>query len=509
VACGRGGGLPPGDPARPDVVLVSIDTLRADHLSSYGYSRPTSPFLDRLAAEGTRFANARSASPWTLPAHCTLLSGQLPSTHKVVEDTLSLDPRTPVLPELFRAQGWATGGFVASLYVSRVFGFDRGFERFEDFGVHSEAKNLGGEVHASQVVDAALAWWKQQQPGRPVFLFVHVYDVHYNYDPPPPYDTMFDRAPRPSDPRYRSYAFFKQHPLDEEQLDHQIAQYDEAIRYVDDQLARLDAALRAAGRRPRWVVLADHGEEFGERGSWGHAHTLYAEQLHVPLIVAGPGVERGRVVVEPVGNHDVAPTVAGWIGAASGLLADGRDLASVLHGGAPPARSFPAETSRFTTNRVSLLEGPLRLDWDLAADRAELFEPPTDPHERRDLAEQRPDDVARLKARLLEILGRPWEARTAGELRSPGVVLDAAGWHEGLAVVPGARFLVLPYDADLTLEAGGHRAGPWRAIGGRRPGDGDPVALHETAAAGRVELDAATRAALEALGYAHDGGSRH
>ncbi|MFT4979871.1 MAG: arylsulfatase A-like enzyme, partial [Myxococcota bacterium] len=130
--------LPPGDPDRPDIIFVSIDTLRADHLSSYGHSRETSPFLDRLAAEGVRFSQARSASPWTLPAHTTMLTGQLPSTHRVVDDNLSLADSVPVLPALLQEAGYNTGGFVSTLYVSRKFGFERGFDAFNDFGINTE-----------------------------------------------------------------------------------------------------------------------------------------------------------------------------------------------------------------------------------------------------------------------------------------------------------------------------------------------------------------------------------
>ena len=147
-----------------------------------------------------------------------------------------------------------------------------------------------------------------------MFLFLHVYDAHYAYDPPEPYASMFDRPPEKGDPKYRNYFHFKKKPLTPEQFEHQLAQYDESIRFVDAQLKRISEAAAAAGRSVRWVVTADHGEEFGERGSWGHAHTLYSEQLHVPLVVSGPGLPEGMVIDEVVGTHDVAPTIAGWVG---------------------------------------------------------------------------------------------------------------------------------------------------------------------------------------------------
>lgn len=516
LACtgGKPAPLPAGDPARPDIVLVSIDTLRADHLSVYGNERPTSPFIDGLAAAGTRFAQARSPSPWTLPAHTTLMSGQRVATHRVVDDAYSLSADTSVLAESLHAGGYRTGGFVSTLYVSSLFGFQRGFDHFEDFGIHSEKQNLSGSLTFDRVVDEALDWWQEQPAGQPVFLFLHTYDVHYEYDPPEPYASMFDRAPQEGDPHYKNYFFFKKHPLSADQLDHQQAQYDEAIRWVDDQLARLDQRLTAGGRRVRWVVTADHGEEFGERGAWGHAHTLYAEQLHIPLVVAergGDALPAGRVVVEPVGLEDVAPTIAGWVDGATPLQADGIDLGPVMAGQPAPNRVFTAQTSRFDTNRVGLYAGGLRLEWDLKANRTELFEPDEDPTESHDLSRKRPADVARLQRALVDALGMPWQARATGVLssRKSGRLLtvDDAGVHVGARAdaTVGQRFQLMPYDAPLRFhgaDADSGDQGPWQALGGELPGDGAPVVyVPPQGGPGDVSLDEATRKALEALGY--------
>lgn len=499
VACGGSAKLPAGDPARPDLILVSVDTLRADHLSTYGYDRPTSPFIDSLAAAGARFEHARSPAPWTLPSHTTMLTGQLPTTHRVVEDDLRLAADTPILPELLKQAGYATGGFVATLYVSRVFGFERGFDRFEDFDLHDEKANLRGEVVASDVVDQALDWLGKLPAGAPAFLFLHVYDVHYTYDPPAPYETLFDRAPQSSDPRYKNYRFYKGKPPSAEQLAHQTAQYDEAIRYVDDQLKRLHGAFEAAGRKSRWVITADHGEELGERGSWGHAHTLYAEQLHVPLVVSGEGLAAGRVVKDVVGLQDLAPTMAGWAGV-EGLRADGLDLGPALRGEPLPDRPMVAETSRFDSNRVSYLSGGLRLEWDLVSGARELFDTAQDPSERRDLASERPDDVTRLSG-ALEAALVSWEATAAGEVRSEGALLRS-GVGQVMSVAAGDRFALMPHDAALSFRsAEGVAAGPWKAVGGEAPAEGAPVRLLQASAASGVALDEAQKQALEALGY--------
>lgn len=503
MACAGEPGLPPGDAARPDLVLVSVDTLRADHVSSYGYSRETTPFLDRLAAAGTRFSRARSSAPWTLPSHTTMLTGQTPRHHRVVEDDLRLAKDTPMLQERLQAAGYATGGFVATFYLSRTYGFERGFDTFDDFGIDDERQNLKGEVLASDVVDRALRWIGSLPPGKPAFVFVHVYDAHYAYDPPAPYDRLFDRAPARQDERYKKYEWYKDgRPLEQEQLDHQIAQYDESIRYVDDQLARLSAALERAGREARWAVTADHGEEFGERGSWGHAHTLYAEQLHVPLILSGPGIPAAKVVDEVVGLEDLAPTLAGLTGT-SGLVADGLDLGALMGGASLPTRAFVAETCRFSTNRVGVLSGDLRLEWDLRTGERELFDLGADPVERYDLASTRAEDVARLSELIRESYGTPWTARSSGTVSAGSFLTDQP--QSTLAVSPGQRFVALPTDGPVAfIGPDGSRAGPWYPAGHTPPGAEDPLQLDASGATGQVSLSDAQREALEALGYVQE-----
>ena len=497
--------LPKGAQDKVDVILVSIDTLRADHLSSYGYERPTSPFLDELAAEGSRFAYARSASPWTLPAHTTMLTGQLPSTHHVVDDKVQLGQETPFLPELLQKAGWKTGGFVATLYVSKLFGFDRGFDAFEDFDLHTERKNLSGEVTAELVVDRALNWWSEQKAGEPVFLFLHFYDVHYSYDPPEPYASMFDRPPNKSDRRYKNYFHFKKKPLTDAEFEHQIAQYDESIRYVDAQLKRIDEQAKAAGRQVRWVITSDHGEEFGERGSWGHAHTLYAEQLHVPLIISGAGIPKSEQKGEWVGSHDLAPTIATWAGVEKKLDAEGIDLNPIMSGTKAPKRAFLAETTRFKTNRLSLLEDGYRLEWDLKSNKRELFAPKTDLLEAKNLAKSEPDRVKALQQRAEELLGDGWYAKEAGTVRFSG----AYALHQGrrskqIEVAAGERFQILPYDANVffkPLNDTSSSLGPFAQIGTSSLTDKSPIGVLGGQETTDVEIDEATSKMLEQLGY--------
>ncbi len=501
VGCTSTPTIPAGDAVRPDVILVSIDTLRADHLSSYGHDRPTSPFLDQLATDGVRFDHARSTSPWTLPAHVTMLSGQLPTTHQVADDHLALDPSAQVLPEVMAAAGYKTAGSVATLYVSRKFGFERGFAFFDDHDITTERENLSGDVNAPDVIESVLDWYEDLPPGQPAFVFMHFYDVHYHYDPPAPYDTMFDRAPKKSDRRFRNYSAHKKKPLTQAQREHQLAQYDESIRYMDDQLAALHKLLADAGRKQRWVVTADHGEEFGERGSWGHAHTLYAEQLRVPMIMSGEGLPGGVVVKDAVGIHDVAPTIAGWVGA-SMPAADGIDLAPAMAGAPVPSRPFPAETFRFKTRRISLYEDGNRIEWNLNKNSVELFAADSDRGEAVDLAAGQPEIAKALRKRAEEVFGQPWTANAGGRVSAKKGRVVRNGARKKRTVQAGQTFQVFPYDAPVSFEAAdGTVQGPWRSAAGSTPPEGSPLTYSAEVRTAGVTLDAETRKRLEALGY--------
>ena len=217
---------------------------------------------------------------------------------------------------------------------------------------------------------------------------------------------MFDRAPAKSTGASRTTTVTKKPPT-KKQKAHQLAQYDESIAYVGAQLGGLYDALDKAGRKQRWVVTADHGEEFGERGSWGHAHTLYAEQLRVPLIVSGEGLPQGQVVEEAVGIQDIAPTITSWVDKQM-PEADGIDLNPAMEGAPVPSRPFPVETFA-KTRRISLYEDGKRIEWDLMRDKQELFDADSDRLEVKNLAEE--DKVHLLHGgRAEEVFGRPWTA---------------------------------------------------------------------------------------------------
>lgn len=499
--------IPKGDPSRPDVIVVSVDTLRADHLGAYGYSTSTSPFIDQLAAEGTRFADAWSPSPWTLPSHTTMLSGQLPTRHGTIEDDLHIRDDVPLVQEVFQAAGYQTHGVVATLYVSSKYGFQRGFDRFHDFGVLSKELNNLSTVDANHVAHHALHNLQNSQPGRPVFQFLHMYDPHYAYNAPPPWNEKFDRKPAVGDAVYKKYEDYLKHMIDDAQLAHQIAQYDEEIAYVDEALRQLVTAWRASGRSLIVVVTADHGEEFGERGSWGHGHTLFREQLHVPWIVQGPGI-RTQVVDHRVGTEDLAPTVA----ALAGLRfdpPDGTSRAGTLRTGAPaggrPGRL--ADTSRFDTVRYRLHDGAWELQLDARLAWRHLCRVDVDPWCKKNLVDSESARADRMTADLLASLGAPWGVGRAGVVRSEGGFLyEGAKRHKKQATVDvGTRLTVLPQDGDMSWMApeGGDPLGPWRPLGGVPLDDGAPLTYAGPVGDGLTKTDA-ERELLEQIGYVQE-----
>ncbi|MEL7061106.1 MAG: sulfatase [Acidobacteriota bacterium] len=312
------------------VLLISLDTVRADRLGTYGYDRPTSPFLDELARRSAVFEHAFVQLPGTLPSHMSMLTGLYPAEHGVYPPAGRLPDAIPMLQEVFNRAGWTTGGFVEGGYMHEDFGFARGFDAWS-----SEAQLVYDDIE--RTLARGLSFVDDLEGDEPFFLFLHSYAVHDPYFPPEPYASDFDALPvegafAPTGP---NFVAFNRGELEitPEALTWYSNAYDASIRYVDDQLRAFFAELEARGVLDETlvVVTSDHGEEFLEHGSMVHVQ-IYPETLHVPLIVSGPSVEARRIesVVESV---DLAPTVLALAGLESAEIAfSGESLVPLMRG---------------------------------------------------------------------------------------------------------------------------------------------------------------------------------
>lgn len=382
----------------PNVFLVSIDTLRPDHLGSYGYRRATSPTIDALAAAGARFTNAVSPTSWTLPAHVTLLTALPPEVHGVEQDQFRIGSGVTTLAQVLHQRGYATAGFVSGPYLDAGYGFARGFDHYDDY---SALRISSWAVHRARtspaLVDSTTRWlaeWHEQPTRRPFFVFLHMWDVHYDFNPPPPYDTMFD-------PDYRGTVTTEDFEtsstvhagMDPRDLEHVVALYDGEIRYTDDHLGRLIDVLRrlAVLDDTLVVVTSDHGEEFYEHGNKGHHKELYDESIRIPLVLRFPGRISAGIVVDAQSRlADVAPTILALtntpVPPAFGLDPSlrayaGRSLVPALSAGAslPPVPAFASlQPAAMTAVRhadrkliVRPFATPQQLLFDLAADPGE------------------------------------------------------------------------------------------------------------------------------------------
>ena len=411
LACGPSAREKRAADPRPDLLLISLDTTRADHLSAYGYGRPTSRRLEALAAEGVRFDRAYAPSATTGPTHATLFTSVHPITHGVRKNGHVLGDAFETLAGLLGGVGYETGGVASSYVLNAKFGYGRGFDRYDDDLSQAETpsgvrlwEGIQVEGHfygrADDTTRRALELLDQREdPSRPFFLFVHYFDPHDPYTPPPGYTPPFSPGPKEA-----------------LKLNRTIFRYDTLIAYTDQEIGRLLDGLRERGLAEDTVVMvvADHGEGLMQRGHMAHGVHVYEEAVRVPFIVRWPGrLRAGKVVEAPVALLDVAPTFLGLAGLEGGAAFRGRDLSPVLRGDVaePDARPIYLYRRTYAGGEVSpgvyakgekfgvrdgrwkLIEGP-------EEGTLELYDLLTDPQELRNLAASEPDRVEALRGRL-------------------------------------------------------------------------------------------------------------
>lgn len=413
------------------VVLISIDTLRRDHLPTYGYARPTAPRIDGLARESVVFDEDVATHTNTAPSHASMLTGLYPPTHGILQNGDLLRAEVPTLPELLKATGYRTGGFVSGWTLKGDFtGLNRGFDRYHDrFPLLSET---GGQPrrayirHADETFERAHRWLTAEaaRPG-PLFVFYHLFDPHYPYDPPDDYLRRFLpagqtglRFPRELGPeRTRLRSGGRPEPG---QIEEYIARYDGEIAFADEYVGRLLDDLRSLGLYDRSIIVltADHGETLDDRPFvFSHGDRDYEEQVRVPLVVRFPGGRYGgQRVAAPVQHVDILPTVLDYLKIAAPEGVQGRSLMPIIAGRATPeprpafslARGEPDWAhdldARIVQNGLvaSVRLPPLKLvQYPTASGHFfELFDLSKDPGEKHNLATERPELTQRLHAEL-------------------------------------------------------------------------------------------------------------
>jgi len=390
---------------RGPIIVIAIDTLRADHLGLYGYERDTSPRLDALAMEGTVFEHAFATASWTLPSMTSLLTGTWPREHGAGYSRARngrrrfsrLREEVPTLAELLRDVGYATGAVANVGFMSPRFGFGRGFDTYDWVSSTDEESRRAGES-----VDRALAWIDDNDDG-PFFFMLHLFDPHRHFDAPPPFRGKFTEAYRD---RYGDTLATLESRIEAERqsdLEFHVAAYDEEIAYTDDQVGRFVDGLRERGLWDQALVVltADHGESLHDHGERGHGGTLYNELIRVPFVVWGVG-PTGMRERAPVSLVDFVPTALQWAGAPAPPGLPGTSLLGPLAGIVPfPARLIAAEIEVNGNDVQAVIRWPYKLIAGPGAESMMLFDL------QRDFAETM-DLVA---------LGEPAAQQTANELR--------------------------------------------------------------------------------------------
>jgi len=380
-----GGGPPPWN-----VVLVSLDTLRARSVGAYGAARDTTPALDRrVAARGARVRDAVVPVPFTPPAHMSMLTGLEPCAHRVEDRHGVLPPDRLTLAEVLRREGYRTAAFTENGYVVAGAGFARGFDRyFEQISEESASPGFAPEILA------AAGDWLEREGARPFFLFLHTYQVHAPYAPPRGYLELFrDDATAAYGEPYRA----------------NLDAYEREIRYLDDLMAGFLDRLEELGlaERTLLVVTSDHGEGFGEHFWTGHGLDAHDESIRVPLLVRAPGlVPAGRVIDTPMGLIDLVPTLLDLLGLPPLPDLQGRSFASLFRGQADTLEDRPLVTS--STNGVSIRTRRSKLLRAHRKDWRFLYDLEADPAEKVNLYPERPDEAAELEA-----VYQSWKRRCA------------------------------------------------------------------------------------------------
>ena len=360
----------------PNVLLLLIDTLRADHVHCYGYGRDITPTLDSLASEGIMWANVQGQAAWTLPTMSSIFTGLTERQHLAgirEGQQYALSDELLTLPEIFRQNGYQTAGFYTVPVMGQGYGFDQGMD-------HCDLEGCEVIFPADVMVDKYLNWSDTlMQDGTPYFTVLHFFDPHFQYAPPVPYSSMFSSMSHPGS-RWAVCAAssmidgWSNGQISRSDLSRMMDLYDGEIAYLNDQLTRLFSGMRNRNMLDNTlvVVIADHGEEFAEHGGVTHGVQLHSEITGVPLIITGPGIPEDSINTVLAGQVDVLPTILSYAGIPAPENIYGMDL---LSSDIPEDRILPASGYYSpVSNYITVRQGSRKLFWDTETGDAFMFD---------------------------------------------------------------------------------------------------------------------------------------
>lgn len=364
---------------RANVIIITMDTTRADHIGAYGYNYIRTPNIDSLASEGVLFENAYSVVPLTLPSHTSIMTGLYPPAHGVRDNNrFSVPEEVTTLAELLKQKGYQTGAIIAAFVLDRAFGLSQGFDVYDDSGLNKSTENqIVPERKADVVTNHAIAWLKYNKGRQPFFLWVHYYDPHAVYAPPDPFSKEYSASP-----------------------------YDGEIAFVDQQISRLiGEARKSSGDMPLAIVLtADHGDSLGDHREMTHGLFVYNSTMHVPLILDAPKMlPAGIRIKSRVTNVSIAPTVLDLLGMQIPQWMQGKSLLTAITGEDKDEDReiyLESETPFYSYNWSDLRAVLFRDYYYIDAPKPELYDIRTDYEQLFNLADSQPETVERMAKRL-------------------------------------------------------------------------------------------------------------
>jgi arylsulfatase A-like enzyme len=416
---------PSARPAPRNLIVISVDTLRPDHLGCYGGQRPTSPHIDALASAGVLFEDALATSPWTLPSHGSLLTGLYPSRHGANAAKHAIPSSVLRLGGVLGDHGYHTSAIVNSVYL-RKWGIEETFRELEYL------PEAAAEREPSKITARAIRWLERRDRNQPFFLFLHYYDVHSDYASLPRYEARFvEPYDGRADGTTRTMLAHRygEHQLERADAAHLARLYDAGIRQLDDQLGLLFESLSKQELRDETFIVftSDHGEEFLEHGGVLHGLTQHREVLAIPLIITGPGVPTGTRIDEPVSLIDVMPTALSILELPVPDGLDGRPLDVLWQAESPglePRLLFTESDFTYDLETGVKALGPnrtarnkrFRLHLNIETREQKLFDLEADPWEQSDVLAQHPEVARLLLDHLERFMGAGTEPHAAPEL---------------------------------------------------------------------------------------------